>query len=32
MKTMFDYTAVLATLQQIAPEAHIAGFLIGAKQ
>ena len=25
MKTMFDYTAVLATLQQIAPEAHIAG-------
>ena len=25
MKTMFDYTDVLATLQQIAPEAHIAG-------
>src|SRR3974390_2540526 len=25
MKTMFDYTAVLAALQQIAPEAHIAG-------
>ena len=25
MKTMFDYTTVLATLQQIAPEAHIAG-------
>jgi Poly A polymerase head domain len=23
--TMFDYTSVLATLQQIAPEAHIAG-------
>ena len=25
MKTMFDYATVLATLQQIAPEAHIAG-------
>ena len=25
MTTMFDYTTVLATLQQIAPEAHIAG-------
>jgi hypothetical protein len=25
MKTMFDYTKVLATLQQVAPEAHIAG-------
>ena len=25
MKTMFDYTTILATLQQIAPEAHIAG-------
>ena len=25
MNTMFDYTTVLATLQQIAPEAHIAG-------
>ena len=25
MPTMFDYTTVLATLQQIAPEAHIAG-------
>jgi hypothetical protein len=25
MKTMFSYTAVLASLQQIAPEAHIAG-------
>ncbi len=25
MKTMFDYTTALTTLQQIAPEAHIAG-------
>ena len=25
MKTMFDYANVLATLQRIAPEAHIAG-------
>jgi tRNA nucleotidyltransferase/poly(A) polymerase len=25
MKTMFDYTTVLTSLQTIAPEAHIAG-------
>ena len=25
MLTVFDYAAILATLQQIAPEAHIAG-------
>ncbi|HVI68271.1 MAG TPA: hypothetical protein VM910_37680 [Bradyrhizobium sp.] len=25
MKTVFDYAAILATLQQVAPEAHIAG-------
>jgi hypothetical protein len=32
MVTMYDYTTTLTALQQIAPEAHIAGFLIGAKQ